>query len=375
MLNRAGRAAVLCAGGVFALAFALAIALLPSGRQAAAAQPFPEDLRATGLYSDFAAKTIDPRNLHYSPQYALWSDDAGKERWIYLPPGAAVDASDPDIWSFPAGTKVWKEFSFGGRRVETRLIESLGEGRLAFAAYAWNADGTEARLAPQKGLRNVVEVRPGAWHDIPGVWDCRACHVGDKEEILGFSALQLSPDRDPEAPHLEPVSAGMVDLATLIERKLVRDYPEDWASRPPRIAASPGDGRAALGYMHGNCGNCHNLSGPLEARGLILRHSVASGAPDEKAIIAGLGHPSHFPIPDAEPGTSFFLRPGDPEHSAIVYRMSTRNPLRQMPPLGTAIADDEALKLVRRWIETDLLPADARRARADFHGYVMKEEK
>ena len=352
MHGQTGRAAVLCA----AVLFALAVVLL-SGGATTQAQPFPDDLRATGLYSDFAGKTIDSRNAHYSPQYALWSDGAGKERWIYLPPGTAIDASDPDVWSFPAGTKVWKEFSFGGRRVETRLIESLGGGKLAFAAYAWNADGTEARLAPPSGLKNAVEVRPGVGHDIPGVWDCRACHVGDKEEILGFSALQLSPDRDREAPHSEPVSPDMVNLATLIKRGLLRGYPADLAMRAPRIMARTAAGRAALGYMHGNCGNCHNLSGPLEAHGLILRHSLKPGAPGEAAIVADLEHMSHHPIPGAAPGMSFFLKPGDPGHSAVVFRMSTRDPLRQMPPLGTAIADDDALKLVSRWIEKDLKPA------------------
>jgi hypothetical protein len=113
----------------------LAFVLLISGR-AASTQSFPDDLRSTGLYSDFGHKTINPPNLHYFPQYPLWSDGADKQRWIYLPPGSAIDASDPDIWLFPEGTKIWKEFSFGGRRVETRLIESLGKGRLAFAAYA-----------------------------------------------------------------------------------------------------------------------------------------------------------------------------------------------------------------------------------------------
>jgi hypothetical protein len=344
--------------------FGLALVFLSPG--ASPQTPaIPGDIRATGLYSDFGRKTVAPQNLRYSPQYPLWTDGAAKQRWIFLPPGTTIDASDPDIWSFPAGTKVWKEFSFGGRRVETRLIESLGGGKLAFAAYAWNADETEARLAPVAGIRNVVEVRPGAGHDIPGVWDCRACHVGDKEEILGFSALQLSPDRDRMASHAEPITADMANLSTLIKRSLLRGYPVERGLRAPRIEARTDAGRAALGYMHGNCGNCHNLAGPLEAHGLILRHSVQPGAPGGAAVVAGLAHHSHYPIPGAEPGSSFFLKPGDPGHSAIIYRMSTRDPLRQMPPLGTAIADDDALKLIRRWIETDIRPSDMRGPSAD----------
>jgi len=60
-------------------------------------------------------------------------------------------------------------------------------------------------------------------------------------------------------------------------------------------------------------------------------------------------------VPDTAPGTSFFIRPGDPGHSAVVYRMGTRNPLRQMPPLGTKIADEDAVGLISQWIEKSLI--------------------
>ncbi len=350
-----------------------AAAMMSASSRGIPAPDFPQDLRATGLYSDFASKTVDARNLHYAPQYPLWSDGAAKERWIFLPPGQTIDASDPDIWSFPAGTKVWKEFSFGGRRVETRLIQAIGGGRLAFAAYAWNANETAAVLVPQDGLKDVIQVRPGIGHDIPGVWDCRACHVGDKDEILGFSALQLSPDRDPGAPHAEPFVPGMADLSTLIDRNLLRPFPASWIARPPRIAAPTAVGRSALGYMHSNCGNCHNPSGPLEAHDLFLRYILKPGTA-RTAVVASIGHPSHFPIPGAEPGTSFLLDPGDPDHSAVVYRMSTRNPLRQMPPLGTEVADDEAVSLVRRWIAKDLKPGTGHAADPAHSKRLVEEE-
>jgi hypothetical protein len=33
-----------------------------------------------------------------------------------------------------------------------------------------------------------------------------------------------------------------------------------------------------------------------------------------------------------------------------VYRLQSRRPASQMPPLGSVIADDEAVALVREWI-------------------------
>jgi hypothetical protein len=45
--------------------------------------------------------------------------------------------------------------------------------------------------------------------------------------------------------------------------------------------------------------------------------------------------------------------------SAIAYRMQSRRPASQMPPLGTEIVDEEAVRLVERWIAEDLTPAGA----------------
>src|SRR5436305_4822918 len=90
-------------------------------RPASVAPRPPRLLSATGLYADASLK-IDARNRPYSPQYPLWSDGAGKSRWMYLPPGVQIDGTDIDSWVFPVGTKLWKEFAFDGRRVETRFL-------------------------------------------------------------------------------------------------------------------------------------------------------------------------------------------------------------------------------------------------------------
>jgi hypothetical protein len=335
------------------LATVAALGLFRAGAAATDSAP-PPTLRETGLYANFAALTIDPHNLPYAPQYPLWSDGATKRRWIHLPPGKTIDASDPDVWLFPAGTKLWKEFSFHGRPVETRLLESLGEGVWRFASYVWNADQTDAVLAPAAGIRNIVEIEPGIRHNIPAVFDCKACHSSRKDEALGFSALQLSPDRDPRAPHAEAPPAGAVNLNTLIEHHLLRGFPAALARRPLRINAPTPTDRAALGYLHANCGNCHNPGGAAEVLNLQLRHLVAPGATGEPALATGVNKSGEFAIPGAPPGETRFIRPGDPAHSSVLYRMATRNPLEQMPALGTKIADAEAVQLIRRWIQEDL---------------------
>ena len=353
--RRAAHLAILGTGAILLLlGTAFAVTSVRAAGQASGPAGAPLGLAATGLYSDFATRTIDAHNLHYSPQYPLWSDGAAKQRWIRLPEETAIDATDPDAWAFPVGTRVWKEFSFNGHRVETRMMEATEDGDWRFASYVWNADESDAVLAPVQGLRDVVVIQPGIRHNIPSVLDCRVCHEGDRVEVLGVSALQLSPDRDPNAPHAEPPTPDMVDLRSLIRRGLLRAYPPEWGERLPRVEAKNATIRAALGYLHANCGNCHGPSNPLASLGMILRHSVAPGAVGEPALATTLDRTGEFTIPGATRESSVRLRPGDPTHSTILVRMSSRNPLHQMPPLGTKLADADAIALIRRWILDDL---------------------
>src|SRR5437762_972066 len=101
-------------------------------------------LTCTGLYSDISTKELAPGVEPYLPAIALWSDGADKDRWIRLPPGTTIDTSDPNEWAFPDGTKLWKQFSRDGRRVETRLWQKVRSGFWVDAAYAWSDDETEA---------------------------------------------------------------------------------------------------------------------------------------------------------------------------------------------------------------------------------------
>jgi hypothetical protein len=318
-----------------------------AGPQSAAPKP-PQTLQGTGLYSDFTTLLVDPQHVAFSPQYPLWSDGAAKRRWISLPPDTAIDGSDPDAWIFPVGTRFWKEFSFEGRRVETRYLERQADGQWLYAAYAWSADGREAHLVAPRGQRGAYPLAGGRSHTIPGVNDCKACHQGGRAEVLGFSALQLSPDRDPFAPHAEPEPAPGVDLQSLVERGLLVNLPKSLTDTPPRIAAASAPERAALGYMHGNCGHCHNEQGSLRNVGLFLRH--VSGSAAQPAIASTRGHPMKKPAPGQSPDAVMRIEPGDPDRSALMQRVASRYAALQMPPLGTELVDAEAVSLLSRWI-------------------------
>ena len=331
--------------------FVLAACLLaPAVIVTRAAAPWPpQRLRDTGLYSDFGSKVVRGGVLPYSPQYPLWTDGATKSRWIWLPSGAWIDASNPDAWKFPRGTRLWKEFRFGDRRVETRFIEYTPAG-WRYATYAWNDDASDATLVPDEGIANSAEIRPGVRHAIPSRTDCRACHEAGLVPVLGFSALQLSADRDPGAPHAENVPYGGVDLGVLVERRLVRSLPARYVAAPPRIEAATPTARAALGYLHANCGICHNTSGALGSLNFSLAYTLDRPAGQLAPVFeTAMGQSSRFHVA-GQPDTADRVRAGDPDHSVLVSRMSSRYPVLQMPPLGTRIVDEDAVQLVRKWI-------------------------
>ncbi len=349
--TRVARALLLAA----ACAWAGAVAVRAGGAAAAAAavpQGPPALLSETGLYADPASLAIDGRNRPFTPQYPLWSDGAEKRRWVRLPDGAAIDARALDHWDFPIGTRFWKEFSFAGRRVETRMFWKTAADHWEFASYAWDDDQRDATLAPPAGLSRVAEVAPGKWHNIPSHEECRACHDSGRTEVLGFNALQLSDDRDPRAPHAEALTPHMVTLGSLVREGRVTGMPTGLAASPPRVDGRTPVERAVLGYLSTNCGSCHNRESSIASLGLFLKYTLdARGQCGADALVTTLDQVGHWLVPEAPEGTSRVVAPGQPARSALLRRATSRRPSSQMPPIGTVVADREALALVTQWID------------------------
>jgi hypothetical protein len=319
-----------------------AIVLLGCGGEAAAplppapyARPEYQRLSETGLFSDIAALKVGAGTLAFEPTHKLWSDAAAKRRWVRLPAGTKIDTTDMDHWVFPVGTKVWKEFSRDGVLLETRLIERYGEGPedYWFGAFVWNGDGTDAALAID-GAHDVN----GGTHDVPSQKDCGLCHRGEAGRVLGLSAIQLSRARGTgEGPTL-------ADLAAM---KLLSAPPES----PETGFAAPGDPQtaAALGYLHANCGHCHNLHGTSwPDTQMVLRLKVTERDPATSELY---GSVVDTPLQYWRGGAiTLRVAPGAPDASAILARMSARGTKDQMPSLATELTDPDGLALVRAWI-------------------------
>lgn len=345
-------------GGAAALVVMLVLSIIyQGGRPVLAARGVPEPparLADTGLYVDGSLAAINPGNRPFVPQYPLWSDGLSKQRWVYLPPGTSIDASDEHEWKFPVGTKFWKQFSLKDRKVETRLLWKASADGWVTASYVWNGAGTDASLAPAQGVFDVVEVAPGRRFSIPSRTDCTACHGAKPTTPLGFTALQLSPDRDPNAIHGEAPGADSVSVVQLANEGLLTHARADLVRNPPRIRTGNGATRAALGYLAANCGVCHNGKGEIAAMGPTLRQRdlVEDGDAVARALI---DQPTRWQMPGLAEGHTVLVKAGAPDASALLVRMRSRAPSSQMPPLATVVRDQQACDLLTRWIASDAL--------------------
>lgn len=320
----------------------------------------PERLSQTGLYLDIVSKAVYPQNRYFTPQYPLWTDGALKKRWIQLPEGTKINTSDINYWNFPNGTKLWKEFSFKQadgslKRIETRLMEKLPDGKWNFSTYLWNEKETEATLATEDGVPNYYNINEQLTYDIPSKKACVFCHQqNESDPVLGFSALQISPLRDPDAIHGTPLTPEMTTLDTLQSSDLVTHHISTW----PQIVPSKENPlqKRIFGYFHGNCASCHNPRGSVRFLNLSLRHQVGTQfANKESAYVTAVGVITQdFQIPETSSGESFYIKPGDPDASAILYRMKANN-LHHMPPMGTKIIDKVGVETLQEYISKFLM--------------------
>jgi mono/diheme cytochrome c family protein len=306
-----------------------------SGASGSAA--LPERLSETGLYASDGV-TLREGVRAYSPRFELWSDGATKRRWIALPPGTTIDTTDPDFWSFPVGTKLWKEFTKNGVRVETRLIERTSTRNYQMVAYVWKVDQSDAILA--------VDGQPhalGTDHDVPSAQDCGTCHLNHPGRILGFSAIQLDSD------------AGELTLDRLRGEGLL-------STAVPSAKGENLDSTAmqALGILHANCGTCHNPNSTIPYRGVDLQLRIAHlGTIQETPFYrTTVGIPAGSNPDGLTP--AFLVVPGAPGASALVHRMGSRANLVAMPPLASQVVDVKGLEVVSAFISSlPPLPATA----------------
>jgi len=302
----------------------------------------PGELRCTGLYADWESRAPRCGVQAYAPAYELWSDAAAKERYVWLPPGQTIDATQPDALRYPVGTRFWKEFHVGApgsqKLGETRYMLKTAAGWL-YTTYVWSEDGTTATQT-NDGVTDLF----GTGHTVPRRDDCKTCHDGRDDFVMGWDLAMLGPG------------------ATGVTLQLLHE--EGWLSGLDETLLEvtiPGDELevAALGYLHANCGvSCHNETTFAEANssGLHLRLNTRDmgSVLTTAAVVTGI---NRQPGPNADYGdlpdptlVYYDFRPLDPMRSLALARMNYRGSDTAMPPLGTHVVDPDGVAVVEAWI-------------------------
>ena len=332
-----------------------------------AAQEPPLHLQCTGLYTDDGfGTTIAPDVQPFAPGLVLWSDGAQKSRWVHLPTGQKIDTTNPDEWVFPVGTKFFKEFKIGGKRIETRLFWKVAAGTWARTTYQWSADDSTAtrlddganRPSPDAGLLDDGGVEGGldgaATYEIPTVQQCDTCHAGRLDKILGFEAISLG----------VPGATGLT-LSTLKNQGLLVESDGGPTTLPDSFTIpedSTGNARASIGWLHANCGTiCHNQNPQAFCNFISMRlrlnvSELTAASPAVTDLDVYQTTHDKLAVTDlGDPNVSGYKRiaPGDLPHSLISYligRRTANEQFGQMPFIDSHIVDVKDVSTLNAWI-------------------------
>jgi hypothetical protein len=332
-------------------------------------------------------------NAHpYEVNSPLWSDNAAKTRAFVLPaggkihvldckPGGGADLSScvaPDLaptdmavddgrWIFPIGSVMIKNFMFGGKLVETRLLVRVdaatamaaGDDWLGYS-YAWNEAQTDAKVLPSN--RFEVSFNTGSdagtvsWR-YPSRVDCNTCHspstgggtlgletdqmnrvVGATNQIDAFATLGLfdvAPSKPYQAALVEPYTNPALGLTGTAGATVEQE---------------------ARSYLAVNCGFCHRPD--YNDLGFDLRYNLSLAN-------SGLcANTAQKPATGVTIGTTLLLDPGHHANSALWVRPDEAIPADastdlqapteyyRMPQVATYVVDPQGTAVVAQWVDS-----------------------
>src|SRR5690606_18758812 len=157
--------------------------------------------------------------------------------------------------------------------------------------------------------------------------------------VLGFSGLQLS------GAERGVTLAALNDSGRLTATVTVTD------------SALPGDGtqRAALGYLHANCGSCHRPKTQVFDEQTRIDLWLRLGKLDTLEVTPTFESTVYRPTMVGDEPELLLVAPGDAQASALWLRMAARD-RRAMPPLASEQVDAEGLALMAAFIDGLVAP-------------------
>lgn len=293
---------------------------------------FGATLAETGCVDAKDTTKPPPGLIGYTVNSPLWSDGATKDRWLYVPAGAAIGVSPDGDFDVPPGSVAVKTFSAFGKKIETRLFVRYEDATWAGYSYEWNDAQTDATLLTEGKTKPLAN---GASWTFPSRAQCFACHTAAAGFTLGLEARQL--DRDDDGKN------QLERFTSVLDHPVV---PGVLAPLRAADTAGASDEERARGYLHSNCSTCHREGSGSGAATMDLRIDKPFAATKTCNVTPQGG--------DLGVAGAKILTPGDPSRSTLALRMRALDQNR-MPPLATHVVDETGVTAVEAWIRA--LPA------------------
>ncbi len=285
--------------------------------------------------------------LPYELINPLFTDYAKKNRFVWMPQDQrAYYITDSDIFDFPEGTILIKNFSYNGvapsnerKNIETRLMIKKDEGWI-FADYIWKDDQTEAIYNldgatieiewTENNTTNSVNYR------IPSTSECATCHkISDINTPTGVKPMNINKTLNYGDHYMNQIEKwidyGYLDGAPDNIEAMI-DWTDPSNSLELRVRS----------YIDINCAHCHSDNTHCEYRPIRLDF-------DSTEDLANLGV-CLPPDTDLGNGTDLIVSPGNFARSVLHFRMATVEEEYRMPLLGRSLVHQESIDLIEDWI-------------------------
>lgn len=271
--------------------------------------------------------------IPYHVNVEFWSDGSDKRRWLAIPDDTTISIGDDGRLELPIGSVIAKEFSFGGKRVETRLLVRHDDGGWAGYTYRWDETQSDAKLIPAQA-RGSSATWPRAWY-YPHRGECTRCHTAAGGHTLGLELAQL--DR-----RVEDDDGDFDQLGALMRIGVLAASPASGPTAralPALTSLEPVEPRARA-WLHVNCSYCHRPGGTGQGD-MDLRYTTPLA---EMGVCDQVPKSGSFGIANAR-----LVAPGDPRRSILMRRIHWRG-FPKMPPIGAMQVDPHGAALVQMWI-------------------------
>jgi len=326
--------------------------LMPDGTNGA----FPPLLSQTGAFKDMHSLTPSESLIPYDLNISFWSDGATKSRWISVPNdaaghGAKIGFQPNGEWTFPNGTVFVKHFELPvdetrpdvKRRLETRLLVRDAAGGVYGVTYKWRADNSDAdlletNLSEDIVIKTATGTRTQTWY-YPSRQDCLTCHTARAGGVLGVKTRQLNRDLSYPGGVTDNELRAWNHLG-LFEPALNEAEIPNYAKLARADDLTRGLEDRARSYLDANCAHCHRPGGTVayfDARydTPLARQNLIEG---QVLINQGIDNPRT-------------IAPNDIWRSILFMRVNTVEAIK-MPPLAHQVLDEQAVALLRQWIQS-----------------------